>query len=59
MFRRDVILTGALNEELLAMTAKQCPGQEGGKVDKDLPEKRGRLLQSMLQTLRDAESARR
>lgn len=55
----SLILTGALDEELLSVAAQQGPRQEGSKVDKDLPEKRSRLLQSVLQTLRDAESARR
>lgn len=40
------------------MAAQQGPRQEGSKVDKDLPEERSRLLQSVLQTLRDAESAK-
>lgn len=32
----DVILTGALNKELLSVAAQQGPREEGGKVHKDL-----------------------
>lgn len=57
--RCNVTLTGALDEQLLPVAAQQGPRQEGSKVDEDLPQKRSRLLQSMFQTLRDAEIATR
>lgn len=53
MSRYDVVLTRALNKELLSVAAKQGPREERGKVHKDLSQKRSCLLQSVLQTLWD------
>lgn len=44
MRRSDVVLTRAFNEELLSVAAQQCPREEGGKVDENLPQKRSCLL---------------
>ena len=44
MSRDDVVLTRAFNEELLSVAAQQCPREEGGEVDEDLPQKRSCLL---------------
>ena len=52
----DVLLTGALDKQLLSMAAQQCTGKKGGKIDKDLPQERSRLFKCVLQALRDAES---
>lgn len=53
MSRYDVVLTRALNKELLSVAAKQGPREERGEVHKDLSQKRSCLLQSVLQTLWD------
>ena len=48
------VLTCALYEELLPVAAQQGAREEGSEVHEDLPQQGGRLLQGMLQTLRDA-----
>ena len=49
-----VYSTCTFYEQFLPMATQQRPGQEGGKVHKNLPQQGGHLLQSALQLGGDA-----
>ena len=52
-----VYSTCTFYEQFLPMATQQRPGQEGGKVHKDLPQQRRHLLQGALQLGGDAAAA--
>lgn len=57
--KEGVYSTCTFYEQLLAVAAQQCPGQERSKVHKDLPQQGGHLLQGSLQLGGDAKEEMR